>query len=159
LAICIFAPSSTHSEPPRGATRNVIVVTADGLRWQEVFRGAESSLLNERDGGVADVPALRREFWRETPEARREALMPFLWSVVAREGQIFGNADKGSSARVTNGKNFSYPGYNELFTGFPDSRIDSNDKIPNPNVTVFEWLNRKPAFGGKVSAIGCWDVF
>ena len=41
----------------------------------------------------------------------------------------------------------------------PDSRIDSNDKFPNPNVTVFEWLNRKPSFQGKVTAVGCWDVF
>jgi len=44
-------------------------------------------------------------------------------------------------------------------TGRPDPRIDSNDKRPNPNVTVFEWLNRKPAFRGKVTAVGCWDVF
>ena len=50
--------------------------------------------------------------------------------------------------------NFSYPGYNELLTGSPDPRIDSNDKRPNPNVTVFEWLNRKPAFRGKVTAVG-----
>ena len=54
---------------------------------------------------------------------------------------------------------FSYPGYNELLTGAADSRIDSNDKFPNPNVTVFEWLNRKPSFQGKVTAVGCWDVF
>jgi hypothetical protein len=55
--------------------------------------------------------------------------------------------------------NFSYPGYNELLTGHPDARIDSNNKVPNPNVTVFEWFNRKPAFRGKVTAVGCWDVF
>ena len=84
--------------------------------------------------------------------------MPFLWTVMARKGQIFGNADKGSSVGL-NGLNFSYPGYNELLTGFPDRRVDSNDKSPNPNVTVFEWLNRKPAYRGKVSAVGCWDVF
>ena len=38
---------------------------------------------------------------------------------------------------MTNGKKCSYPGYNEIFTGAPDPRIDSNDKKPNPNVTVF----------------------
>jgi hypothetical protein len=148
-----------NGEEPRPATRNVVLVTTDGLRWQEVFRGAEESLLNKSDGGVSNVATLRREFWRETPEARREALMPFLWTVVARQGQIFGNADKGSSARVLNRLNFSYPGYNELLTGFPDPRIDSNNKTPNPNVTVFEWLNRKLAYRGKVSAVGSWDVY
>ena len=128
-------------------------------RWQDVFRGADPALLNKPAGGVADVEAIRRDFWRETPEARREALMPFLWTVIARHGQLYGNADKASPAKVTNGMNFSYPGYNELFTGFPDPRIDSNDKRPNPNMTVFEWLNRKQGFRGRVSAVGSWDVY
>ena len=117
--------------------------------------GADEALLNQKDGGVTDVDALRRDFWRPTPEARREALMPFFWNVIARQGQIYGNRDKGSPAKVANGMNFSYPGYNELLTGWPDPRIDSNDKVPNPNVTVFEWLNRKPAYRGKVTAVGC----
>jgi hypothetical protein len=143
----------------RPLTRNVVLVTTDGLRWQEVFRGPDESLINKKDGGVANPEALRKAFWRETPEARREALMPFLWTTIARQGQIFGNRDKKSLARVTNGKNFSYPGYNELFTGFADPRIDSNAKRPNPNVSVLEWLNKKPDFRGKVAAVGSWDVY
>jgi hypothetical protein len=144
---------------PRPATRQVVLVTTDGLRWQEVFRGADETLLNKQDGGVVDPIALRSQFWREKSEARREALLPFLWTTVARQGQIFGNADKGSLARVTNGRNFSYPGYNELLTGSADPRIDSNAKSPNANVTVLEWLNRKPDYRGKVVAVGSWDVF
>lgn len=160
LVLAPLAVAAVRGDEPRPqpATRNVVLVTTDGLRWQEVFRGAEESLLNKQDGGVADVNALRREFWRETPEARREALMPFLWSTVARQGQIFGNADKGSRAHVTNGRNFSYPGYNELLTGAPDPRIDSNAKRPNPNVNVLEWLNKKPEYRGKIAAVGSWDV-
>ncbi len=144
---------------PGLVTRNVIVVTTDGLRWQEVFRGAEESLLNKENGGVAHIDALRQEFWRDNAEARREALMPFLWTVIARQGQIFGNNDKGSPARVTNGKNFSYPGYNELFTGAPDDRVDSNAKRPNQNINVLEWLNRKPEYHDKVAVVGSWDVY
>lgn len=144
---------------PGLATRNVVLVTTDGLRWQEVFRGADPALLNQKDGGVADLDGLRQAFWRENPEASREALLPFLWTTVARRGQIFGNRDRQSFARVTNGRNFSYPGYNELFTGSADARIDSNAKRPNPNITVLEWLNRKPAFRGKVAAVGSWDRF
>lgn len=158
----IGASVSQGVEPgarPALATRNVVLVTTDGLRWQEVFRGAEESLLNKKDGGVANVEALRQEFWRDGAEARREALMPFMWKTIAREGQLYGNADKGSKARVTNGKNFSYPGYNELLTGAPDPRIDSNDKFDNPNVSVLEWLNRKPEYQGKVAAVGSWDLF
>jgi Type I phosphodiesterase / nucleotide pyrophosphatase len=147
------APPATHK------TENVIFVMTDGLRWQDVFRGAELELITGKDGGVRDVEALKKAYWRDTPRARREALMPFLWSVIASRGQVFGNRDLASDAMVTNGKNFSYPGYSETLCGFADPRIDSNDKVPNPNVTVFEWLNQKPAFHGKVAAFGAWDTF
>ncbi len=137
-----------------GASRQdsiVLLVTQDGVRWQEVFGGAQEILIDSKDGGT------RQEFLRDTAEARREALMPFLWTVVARKGQIYGNREKGSVAQVTNGKKFSYPGYNEFLTGAPDPRIDSNDKIPNPNISVLEWLNQQPSCKGRVAAFGTWD--
>jgi hypothetical protein len=84
--------------------------------------------------------------------------MPFMWSTVAVRGQIFGDPGRQSRAHVTNGLWFSYPGYNEMFAGSGDPRIDSNDKIPNPNVTVLEWLNTRPGFAGRVAAFGSWDV-
>ena len=141
------------------ATENVILLMTDGLRWQEVFTGAEESLLTKEPGGVKDVEGLKAEFWRNTPEERRAVLLPFLWGTVGKQGQIFGNRNKGSHAQVTNGMHFSYPGYNETLCGFADPRIDSNDKVPNPNVTVFEWLNRQDAYHGKVAAFGVWDCF
>src|SRR4051812_27778355 len=112
-------------------TRKVILVMTDGLRWQEVFRGVDPELLNKEHGGVRDVEAIRKSYWRETPEQRRAALFPFLWSEIAAKGQVFGNRDAGSEMFVTNGKNFSYPGYSETLTGFADDRIDSNDKKYN----------------------------
>ena len=130
----------------------------DGLRWQEVFGGAEESLMNKKNGAVADVAALKKAYWRDSVEARREALMPFLWGVVAKQGQVFGNRDKGSDAYVTNGMFFSYPGYNETLCGFADPRIHSNDKVTNPNVTVLEWLKNRPSFQGEIGAFGAWDV-
>ncbi len=140
-------------------TENVFLIISDGLRWQEVFGGAEAELMTRANGGVANTNALRTQFWRETPEARREALLPFFWSRIARQGQLFGNQTKGSVVKVTNGRNFSYPGYNEIVTGAPDSRIDSNNKMPNPNVSVFEWLNSRPNLRGQVAVFGTWDVF
>ena len=71
---------------------------------------------------------------------------------MAREGQILGDPSKDSLVRVTNGLLFSYPGYNELLTGAADSRIDSNDKVTNPNLNVLEWLNGRPGFEGRVAA-------
>lgn len=130
----------------------------DGLRWQEVFNGAEAALMTKQNE-VSDTDAVRHDFWRESAADRRQALMPFLWSTVGVHGQIFGNRTANSQVSVANGMNFSYPGYNETLCGFPDPRIDSNDKKQNPNVSVLEWLNNKPAYHGKVAAFSAWDVF
>ena len=143
---------------PAQRTHSVVLITTDGLRWQEVFRGADEKLLGKK-AGVSDPAALKQEFWRDSPAARREALLPFLWTVIARQGQIYGNVPLGSVAHVTNGRNFSYPGYNELLSGKADPRVDSNDKKPNPNVTVLEWLNGRDPYRGKVAAFCSWDVF
>lgn len=141
-------------------TRNVVLIVSDGLRWQEIFTGADPTLMDSEHGGIwADPVELKRKFWRDGVEERRKALFPFLWSVVAKRGQIFGNQTKGSMARVTNGMAFSYPGYNEMLTGHPDPKIDRNEFGPNPNLTVFEWLNRMPEFRGKVAVYGTWNVF
>ena len=66
---------------------------------------------------------------------------------------------EGSAVSVINGCKFSYPGYNEILTGAGDPRLDSNDKKPNPNVTVFEWLNGRDSLRGQICVFGTWDVF
>ena len=146
--------------PNLGKTRTVVLIVADGLRWQEIFTGADPSLMNSDNGSIwVDPDTLRREFWREDNDERRKALFPFLWGVVAKKGQIFGNQSKGSVARVTNGLAFSYPGYNEMLTGSADPKIDSNEFGANPNMTVFEWLNQFPEFHGQVAVYATWSVF
>jgi hypothetical protein len=150
----------TQSSWAQLKTKNVVLIVCDGLRWQEIFAGAESDLMNSEHGGSWAKPEyLRGKFWNDDPVARRKMLFPFLWSTVATQGQIFGNQKLGSIARVTNGMAFSYPGYNEMLTGHPDPRIDSNEFGLNPNTTVFEWMNRFPEFAGYVAVYGTWDVF
>src|SRR5262245_10204291 len=87
-------------------TKNLFVIVSDGFRWQEVFSGAEQALMIKETGGVKNTNALRAEFWRETPEARRQALLPFFWTEIAQRGQLFGNQKMGSVVAVTNGKKF-----------------------------------------------------
>jgi hypothetical protein len=158
LAAAALAPVTRRPAPDPGA-RRVILVTLDGLRWQEVFRGADEALMDRTKGDAASARALRAEFWRDTPEQRRRALLPFFWETVAERGRLIGDRGRGDEVAVTNGLKFSYPGYNELLTGAPDPRINSNDKIPNPNVNVLEWLHARPAFAGRVAAFCSWDAF
>jgi len=159
LRVCIvvlaFAAGIAGVAAQSGGS-NVIIVSIDGLRWQEFFGGAQQEYFKRDKNGSAGLAGER--FWRDDPGARRTALMPFVWSEVAAKGQVFGDETAGSRAGVTNGLWFSYPGYSEMFTGAADARIDSNNKVPNPNVTVLEWLNGRPGFAGRVAAFGSWDV-
>jgi hypothetical protein len=161
-AACAVAGSLAARRPATDerTTRAVVLIVADGLRWQEVFTGADALLLNSKNGGIWAKPEeLKRAYWRETAEERRMALLPFFWSVAAKQGQLYGNKTKGSVARVTNGLAFSYPGYNEMLTGRADPRINSNEFGPNPNATVFEWLNGREEFHSRVAVFATWGTF
>jgi len=140
-------------------TENVVLIVSDGVRWQEMFSGADPLLLGDKGGNWASEANLRKQYWSDDPAERRRRVFPFVWEVFARDGQLFGNQQRGSVARVSNGKAFSYPGYNEMSTGFPNDAIDSNEYGPNPNKSVFEWLNGLPEFKGKVAVFGTWDAY
>lgn len=152
LSLCIAVPA--FAEP----AKLVLLVTADGLRWQEVFRGADERLLRDERFTPKDYSRFSGHQRIGSTQARSR-LMPFLWDVVATRGVLLGDRDAGSRMRVTNPWWFSYPGYNEILTGQSDPAIDSNAKRPNPNVTVLEWLNRQRDFRGRIQVFGSWDVF
>lgn len=139
-------------------TENVVLLTFDGFRWQEVFTGAEKRLIGKPF--VGDSAGIVRDFWAESPEERRKKLLPFFWNVIGTKGVLAGNRTAGSKVNVTNKQWFSYPGYNEILCGFADDeRIHSNDKFENPNTTVLEMIHKQPGYAGKVIAYSSWDVF
>jgi hypothetical protein len=138
--------------------QNLFIITLDGLRWQELFTGADPLLLND-EKFTPDEGMIRKLFWASTPEERREKLMPFFWNVIAGSGQVYGNRAFNNKVNVANAYLKSYPGYNEIFTGTIDPTITSNIKIANPNPNVLEYLNKIPAFKNKVAAFTSWDVF
>ena len=91
MGVCaLLASCSKVDNDPK-----VIVITFDGLRWQEVFTGADSALVSD-PRFVKDPEALKAKYWKPTPEARREALMPFVWSHIALNGYLIGNRNKNS---------------------------------------------------------------
>ena len=157
LVLVSLVATSVPAEERR--CQNVVLVTLDGLRWQELFGGAEQRLIDRQAGGVREPEVTLKRFAAPTAQQRRQKLMPFFWDVVATRGQVLGDPQKKCDVVVTNGLFFSYPGYNEILSGVADPKINSNKKLPNPNVTVLEWLNRKAAFRGRIAAFTSWDVF
>jgi len=161
LAAVLLSPASSI-RADEGRSENVILITLDGARTQEVFGGLDLDILASvtRKGKVEDTPLYKR-YWAPTARERREKLMPFFWkTLMARHGSIAGNRALGSTALVANKHRFSYPGYSELLTGEAhDDVIDSNDKKQNPFPTVLEHLKRKLGLDARgVAAFACWDV-
>lgn len=139
-------------------TENLVIVTLDGLRWQEVFKGVDSAIIVNKKF-TNDSDHIVKTFWSDTINERRKKLFPFLWSTIDSEGQLYGNRTKGCAVNNANKYWFSYPGYNEIFTGNPDTAVNSNDKIKNKNVNVLEYINKQKGYEGKVAAFTTWDVF
>lgn len=140
-------------------TENVIIITTDGLRWQELFKGMDPVLASDKRYNQDDSTLIYSTYWAEDLVERRTKLMPFFWKTIVRQGQIHGNRDLGSKVNVTNPYWFSYPGYNEIFSGYADDNINSNDYPPNPNTTVLEFLHQQQPYKGRIGAFGAWEAF
>ena len=138
---------------------NIIIITTDGFRWQEVFKGMDSAIANNSKFNQGDSSYIFEKYWSNNENERRKKLMPFFWNTIVNHGQIYGNRKLDNKVNNANPHWFSYPGYSEIMTGFADSTIDSNEFPPNPHVTVLEFLNQQPKFKNKVAAFGAWDAF
>jgi hypothetical protein len=163
LAICLQAhedpihqtrASRSHIPP----VKNLFIITIDGFRWQEVFKGADSLLINN-DEFTDDTATMKMLYWCSCVEERRKKLMPFFWNVIATRGQVYGNRYFNNKVNTSNLYSLSYPGYNEMFTGQADISIASNDKRINPNKNVLEYLDQQTNFRGNVVAFTSWNVF
>ena len=159
-----LATTLAHAADDRSETRNVVLVTLDGVRVQEMFGGLDADVLRGTLGEGQELvkhPAYQR-YWASTPEARREKLMPFFWGTLMRQhGSIAGNPQRGSRVQIGNTMRFSYPGYAELLTGRAhDEAIDSNDNRQQPFPTVLEFVRRKLDLPrDKVAVFGSWARF
>ena len=139
-------------------TKNVIIISMDGYRWKELFRGADSGLLFDKKYISQDSAWCVEKYWAANEKARREKLMPFVWQQIAKQGQLYGNRDFGNCVNVKNKYWFSYPGRSETFCGYYDSLVNSNDYPDNPNENVLEFINKHKGYTGKVVTFASWDA-
>lgn len=156
MLLFVFAVITTRAQ---NKTENIIIITTDGFRWQDVFKGMDTSIANNTKFNQGDSAYLFSAFWSNNLNERRKKLVPFLWSTIESKGQIYGNRMFDNKVDNANPYWFSYPGYSEIMTGFADTAINSNSYPPNPNVTVLEFLNNQTKLRGKVAAFGAWNAF
>jgi hypothetical protein len=151
LAAFLLPTLLLAADPTR--TRNIILVTADGLRWQDLFHGIDPVLSHEKS--VSMDPASKDADDRRHRFATRETLAPFFWTTLAKQGLIL------SDVSVTNSFRVSYPGYSEILTGrASDDVIKGNDPIQQPNETILEFLKRRLTLpSSRVALFSSWDHF
>ena len=155
LFLAVFFSTISHGQIRK--TENIIIVTLDGLRWQEVFEGADERIISN-EKYVDDSQSVKR-YRNSSALERRAALMPFLWNIVASKGQLYGNRHRGNKVNCTNHHLISYPGYSEMLVGFRHPKVSSNDKVPNPHATVLEAIQNHRHFEDEVAAFATWDAF
>ena len=156
ILVALFGCASPGTA--KDSSAKLVLVTLDGVRWQEIFGGIDLELIQTEDFS-RHPEHLKQAYWREGREQRREQLFPFLWSTVAKQGVLIGDRLGDSYMEVSNPWWFSYPGYNEILTGSVDRTIDSNDKNWNENTSFLEVLNNMKPFKNRVMAFASWDVF
>ncbi len=140
-------------------TQNVIFITSDGLRWQEIFKGMDKEIADNDKFNQDRKSEIYDRYFDADPLKSREKIFPFFWTQIAKQGQLYGNRQYKNEVNVVNKYHFSYPGYNEMLTGYPDKNVDSNKPVMNKNTTVLEFINQQPGFKGRVAAFTAWDAF
>ncbi len=155
LVLCFGLSIAAHAQQPQ----NIIIVTTDGFRWQDLFKGMDDTIARQKQFNEGDSLGLIKKYGGATTKERREKIMPFFWNTIATKGQVYGNRLFGNNINTENPHWFSYPGYSEIFTGHVDPRINSNEHPANPNTTVLGFFNAQPELKGKVFAFSAWEAF
>lgn len=157
LLLCLYVPAVVAQR----RTENLILVTLDGARNQEIFGGLDAEIFRSVNKNFESTAAYKK-YKASTPQERRERLMPFFWgTLMKRLGSIAGNRELGSEVKTTNRLFFSYPGYSEILTGQAhDDVIKSNSHPQNPYPSFLDLLNKKFATGpNAVAEFSSWDAF
>lgn len=162
LSILWIVLASRGSAGAELVTRNVVLITLDGVRIQEIFAGMDPLIVNggEEASGIYDLERALDRFWRPTEKERREALMPFFWTELAPRGIVLGHESAGSSVTPINPHLFSGPGYAEILTGQFQPDVVSNELIRYDHETVLDFVQRSLQLGyTDVANFGSWEGF
>jgi hypothetical protein len=116
------APPSERDADDR-AESAVVLVVLDGVRWQEVFGGADRVLAHQR--------GLNPLAW-----ASPRVLMPSLQRLLDTRAIALGAPGRGADITATGPRFISMPGYLEIFAGRPDPGCESNECARPPAHTV-----------------------
>jgi hypothetical protein len=114
---------------------NVILVTLDGVRWEEVFHGVDP-------GQSLDA---------------NPRIFSFMTGPLAKQGVLFGDRERGETVRVGNSHFNSLPGYQAIMAGNPQpcgSNLCGRISVETMQERILKDLELEP---DQVAAIASWE--
>src|SRR5437867_907317 len=95
LTLIVFSQiASAQTQTP---VENIIIITTDGFRWQDVFTGMDSAIAVNKKFNEGDSAFIFNQYWDPDVKKRRAKLLPFLWSTFSTNGQLYGNRHIGNN--------------------------------------------------------------
>ncbi len=144
----IALPARAAAKPPVKATpagQSIVLITIDGVRWQEVFNGVDPRLAMEHRLPSSEVVG-------------PDKLVPELHALAAGEGAALGAPDQGEPISASDSAVKSLPGYMEIASGRRTSRCVNNScpRIDRP--TLVDQLAARPGYKlDNVAVISSWS--
>lgn len=141
-AFVVDAPVVTRVAQER-AESAVVLVVLDGVRWQEVFYGADRALASQR--GLNPLAY-----------ASPRALMPQLRRFIDTRAVAIGAPAHGAEVDVSGPQLISLPGYLEIFSGKPDAACDANDCVTHARAATIADEVRDAGGPEDVAVVTSW---
>ncbi|HEY5647495.1 MAG TPA: hypothetical protein VIS76_16205, partial [Pseudomonadales bacterium] len=93
----VFILAAAVAEGAERRTQNVILVTLDGVRTEEIFGGLQEEIAAHSAKQIySEIEYGRDRYGADSAAERRRLLMPFFWGELVPAGMLFGNTDAGS---------------------------------------------------------------
>jgi len=118
----------------------VVVMTWDGVRWQEIINGIDPSLANK---------SIRQQF--EGREA--SSLLPHLHRI-ARSGSVLLGGEA-ALMRASSPSTVSLPGYSEIFSGRTPTCTNNDCGHTKQDTLLDQWRTSRPS--AKLAVITSWE--
>jgi hypothetical protein len=138
------APVAVERVGEERAESAVVLVVLDGVRWQEIFGGADRALARER--------GLNPLAW-----ASARALMPNLQRALETRAIALGAPGHGAELSASGPQFISLPGYLEIFSGHPDPACGSNDCARPPARTIADDVS-EAGETGDAAVVASWPT-
>jgi len=130
LTTCNIPPvNSSYVPQTQNTPPKIVLITIDGVRWQEIFYGTDSNLYSESYLPPRD-------------------LIPNIYNYFVDHGSAFG---KNSNIIASGTNHISLPGYLEMMRGFPTTDCITNLCEPELNTTLIDHYQN-------VAMFSSWDT-